>query len=146
MKAIMAGGIFLALGLATACNSSSTAGKGGANNKSQLDTTRYTTVQWIDSLVNLGPITAGEKKEVKFRFKNTGEYPLIIANVAAGCGCTVPSYTKEPVAPGEEGVVNAAFNSQMQSGNIRKNIVVTANTKPKQQFELVFTGEIKEVK
>jgi hypothetical protein len=145
MKPVM---IVLLAAAFAACNGNKTDNKkSAALNKAQQDTAHYTTVTWIDSLVNIGTLTMGDKREVKFRFKNTGTYPLIITNVAAGCGCTVPSYTKEPVEPGEEGVVTGAFDSnRAHPGVVRKNIMVVANTKPKQQFELVFTGEIKDVK
>lgn len=132
----------------TACNGNKTAKQQSeALNKVQQDSAHYTTISWTDSLVNMGSLTMGEQKEVKFHFKNTGDQPLIITNVVAGCGCTVPSYTKEPVAPGAEGIVTAAFDSnKSHPGMVRKNVMVTANTRPSQQFELVFTGEIKEAK
>lgn len=136
----------LALGM-TACNNDSANHKSEELNKIQKDSAHYTTIAWTDSLQNIGTITMGEQVEVKFRFKNTGNQPLVITNVVAGCGCTVPSYTKEPVAPGGEGVVTGAFDSnKSHPGTLRKNIMVTANTTPRQQFELVFTGEIKEAK
>jgi hypothetical protein len=133
-----------------ACNGNKTAKQQQQSDdldKVQQDSAHYTTVTWLDSLVNFGTITMGEQRNVKFRFKNTGTYPLIITNVAAGCGCTVASYTKEPVAPGEEGWVTGAFDSnKSHPGAVRKNIMVRANTTPKQEFELVFTGEIKDAK
>lgn len=130
-----------------ACNNDSANRKSEELNKIQKDSSHYTTINWTDSLQNIGTITMGEQVEVKFRFKNTGNQPLVITNVVAGCGCTVPSYTKEPVAPGGEGVVTGAFDSnKSHPGTLRKNIMVTANTTPRQQFELVFTGEIKEAK
>lgn len=139
--------LFAAASFAACGGSEQTMQKAQELEKVQKDTARYTTIAWVDSLVNFGEIKMGEQTEVKFHFKNTGQYPLILTNVAAGCGCTVPSYTKEPVAPGGEGVVTAAFDSnKAHPGTVRKNIMVTANTAPKQQFELVFTGDIKEAK
>lgn len=149
MKALIAGMCLVVAGV-TACNSSG-ASKGGGTNaaaeKTQQDTAHFTTIQWIDSLVELGSLNMGDKTEVKFRFKNTGAYPLVIANVVAGCGCTIPGYTKEPVPPGGEGLVTGAFDTKKSHpGSLRKNIMVTANTRPRQQFELVFTGTIQEIK
>src|SRR5688500_6358953 len=65
-----------------------------------VDSTSFTTVQWLDSLVDIGTIKRGEQKSITFRFKNTGDKPLIVQNVLAGCGCTVPERTEEPVMPG----------------------------------------------
>lgn len=113
--------------------------------KIQADTANYTTIQWLDSVVNFGSVKHGEQVKVTFRFKNTGDKPLILSNVVAGCGCTVPDFTRSPIAPGEQGVVTGAFDSnKSQPGSVHKNIRVTANTKPKQQFELVFTGDVKD--
>lgn len=87
----------------TATTASSTAG---------LDSSNLTTIQWIDSVKNLGRITEGQKVQVSFRFKNTGNKPLIIQSVRPGCGCTVADYPKEPIAPGGEGEITGSFDSQ----------------------------------
>ncbi|RFM28148.1 DUF1573 domain-containing protein [Deminuibacter soli] len=128
-----------------ACKSNGSSRAAAELEKVQADTANYTTIQWLDSTVNFGTVNFGEQVKVTFRFKNTGTKPLILSNVVAGCGCTVPDFTKSPVAPGEQGVVTGAFDSnKSHPGSVRKNIRVTANTKPQQQFELVFTGELKE--
>lgn len=111
------------------------------------DTANYTTIQWLDSLVDFGTITQGEKIQLKFRFKNTGTKPLFITNVRAGCGCTVPAYTKEAVAPGAEGEVTAAFDTNRSlAGDTRKTVVVHTNTSNGSEHSLIFTGHVKEVK
>lgn len=113
--------------------------------KEMADTTTYTTVQWMDSVVNFGSIPMGEQAQVAFRFRNTGAKPLYIANVRAGCGCTVADYTKGAIAPGGEGVVTGAFDSnKSHPGEVRKNIFVTTNTKNGKDHTLIFTGLIKE--
>lgn len=149
MKALIAGIFLVATGI-TACNNTTESKGGGMNaaaEKSQQDTAHYTTIQWVDSLVDVGTLTMGDKTEVKFRFRNTGQYPLIIADVTPGCGCTVPGYTKEPVLPGAEGLVTGAFDTKkVHPGTLRKNIRVTANTRPRQEFELIFTGNVQEAK
>lgn len=60
-----------------------------------------------------------------FEFKNTGDAPLIIKNVKSTCGCTVPSWPKEPIAPGKTGVIEVKYN--MSPGPIRKTITVQSN-------------------
>jgi hypothetical protein len=93
------------------------------------DTANFTTVQWIDSIVSFGSINKGEKISIKFRCKNTGNKPLILANVRPGCGCTVADYTKEPIMPGTEGLITAAFDSNKTgaTGEVDKTIIVSAN-------------------
>ena len=89
----------------------------------------------------------GEKIQLKFRFKNTGNKPLFITNVRAGCGCTVPSYTKQAVAPDAEGEVLAAFDTNRSAaGDVRKTVIVHTNTRNGSEHSLIFTGHVKEVK
>ncbi len=108
-----------------------------------MDSSNYTTVQWIDSLVDFGTVKDGEKADINFRFKNTGNKPLIVQSVVPGCGCTVPEYTKEPVMPGGEGFIKAVFNSVGQPPTVHKSINVAMNTKGQQNFTLSFIGEVK---
>ena len=111
------------------------------------DTANYTTIQWLDSLIDFGTLTQGEKIHLKFRFRNTGNKPLFITNVRAGCGCTVPSYTKEAVMSGEEGEVTAEFDTnRSMPGDTRKTIVVHTNTRNGSEHNLIFTGHVKEAK
>jgi hypothetical protein len=72
----------------------------------------------------------GEKAEFSFKFTNTGNKQLIISNVSSSCGCTVPSYTKEPLEPGESGVVKVVFDSKMRIDHFEKAVTVVANTNP----------------
>jgi hypothetical protein len=110
------------------------------------DTLNATTIQWMDSIpLQLGKLTHDKEIEVTFRFKNTGDKNLIIENVTAGCGCTIPETPKEPFAPGQEGIIKAKYNGS-GSGTISKHVTVIANTKPTKNHELTFTGEVVESK
>ena len=100
-----------------------------------------TTVQWLDSVQNFGKVTDGEKVIITFHFKNTGTKPLVISNVQASCGCTVPSKPEEPIAPGAEGKITAEFNSEGRVGKATKNITVSANIK-EGITSLLFEGEV----
>ena len=68
------------------------------------------------------------KVEHKFVFTNTGNSPLIITNVKASCGCTSPTWTQQPVMPGQKGFVSAVFDPRNRSGNFNKSISVETNT------------------
>lgn len=110
------------------------------------DTSKLTSIQWIDSTTrSLGQLVKDQEVEVTFRFKNNGDNLLVIENVSAGCGCTIPEKPEQPFAPGEEGVIKAKFNGS-GSGMISKNVTVIANTKPVKEHTLIFTGEIVEKK
>ena len=105
----------------------------------KLDTT---TVQLIDSVYDFGSITEGEKVTYNFRFKNSGKKPLVISNVSASCGCTVPEKPEQPILPGETGFIKVVFNSQGKQGHNEKNITVVANTKPSFPYMLL-RGDVK---
>ena len=132
-------------------NDKKTAGKeGGENNRENAiaDSANYTTIQWLDSTFHdMGKVKQGDVVEVSFRFKNTGNKPLVIADVSAGCGCTVPEKPTEPYAPGKEGLIKAKFDSKNQAvGEHRKNVTVTANTSPATTHLLSFRVDIQEKK
>jgi hypothetical protein len=98
------------------------------------DSSNYTTIQWLDSTYkDLGKVKEGQMVEVAYRYKNTGDKNLIIANVSAQCGCTIPEKPQEPIAPGKEGVIKAKFDSRGRKGESRKDVYVTANTNPQNQ-------------
>jgi hypothetical protein len=108
------------------------------------DTASFTNIQWIDSLKDIGVVEAGKKNEIKFRFKNTGQKPLLIISAAPGCGCTVADYPKEPIAPAAEGTITAAYNVTTGTmGQFRKNIHVTTNTRGSESHYIFFYGRIK---
>ncbi len=74
--------------------------------------------------------TFSEKTPVKavFKFKNTGDKPLVIQQVVTSCGCTVADYTKTKVEPGKEGEVSVTYDGKGKAkGSFRKNIIVRTN-------------------
>ncbi len=109
----------------------------------QIDTANLTTIQWLDGPdKDFGKINEGENLNVSFRFKNTGTKPLVISNVTASCGCTVPETPKKPYAPGETGVIKASFNSAGKPNMQSKQVNVYANTNPG-MTTLVFRVDVK---
>jgi len=79
---------------------------------------------------DFGRIIEGQTVSYAFNFKNTGKSDLLIAEVSTSCGCTVPSYPKTPIRPGESGTIKIAFNSNGKRGFQSKNILVASNTQP----------------
>ena len=85
----------------------------------------------IDSQsVDLGKIYQGDTIMHTYKFKNTGNMPLVLSNVSASCGCTTPSYSTDPVQPGESGYIKVKFNSKGKEGKLNKTVTAYANTKP----------------
>ena len=97
------------------------------------------TFEYLD--FDFGVIFQGETVVHKFKFTNTGTSALIISDVTATCGCTIPTYTKKPVAPGDDGFIEVKFNSAGRQGMQHKSVVVLANTQPN-RIELTFIAEI----
>ena len=128
------------------CDYADKTANGAAASKEALDSTKFTTIQWIDSVKNYGKITEGQKLDVSFRFKNTGDKPLIIRSVRPSCGCTAAEPPKEPIAPGAEGLIKASFNSQGREGANSKDIYVEANTKGTQNYTVHFDVEVEKAK
>lgn len=89
-----------------------------------------TTVQIIDSLYDFGQTTEGEIVQYNYRFKNTGNKPLIITDVHASCGCTVPEKPEKPIMPGEIGFILVKFNSDHRPGETHKTVSVGSNANP----------------
>lgn len=89
-----------------------------------------TTVQIIDSLYNFGKVGEGDIVEFNYRFKNTGNKPLVVTQVSASCGCTIPEKPEEPIKPGEIGFIKVKFNSANRPGEARKSVTVTSNANP----------------
>ena len=112
----------------------------GQENKMEA-TAAPTTVQLIDSVYNFGKITEGEVVEYSYRFKNNGTTPLVVSNVSASCGCTVPEKPEAPVMPGETGFIKVKFNSDGRPGATHKTVTVLSNASPAFP-ELLLTGDV----
>lgn len=84
---------------------------------------------------DFGDITQGQQVAHTFVLTNTGKQPLIISNVAATCGCTVPSWPKEPIAPGKSAEIKVSFNSTGKVG--KQNSVVRIYSNASEPIEKV---------
>ena len=86
--------------------------------------------KFSEELHDFGEIKEGDVVEHIFSFTNTGEAPLIISDVKATCGCTVPEWPKEEIPVGSTGEIKVKFNSKGRSGIQNKTVTLTANTWP----------------
>ena len=77
---------------------------------------------------DFGTISEGDTVEHTFTFTNTGNAPLVVTNAKGSCGCTVPTWSKEPIAPGESGTMVVKFNSNGKPNQQIKTVNITANT------------------
>jgi hypothetical protein len=79
-------------------------------------------------VLDYGTIEHNADGNRQFKFKNTGKEPLIIANCQGSCGCTVPTWPKEPIKPGATAVIDVKYATD-RVGSFEKTITVTSNAK-----------------
>ncbi len=93
-----------------------------------------TTIEFEEPVHDYGVILDGEVVSRVFTFTNTGEEPLILIEAKGSCGCTVPQWPRDPIAPGETASITVEFNSKHKRGMQNKKVTITANTDPAQTF------------
>lgn len=75
-----------------------------------------------------GKFTEDKPQTVVFKFTNTGDQPLVIHQAFASCGCTVPTFTKESIAPGKAGELKVVYNGKGKlPGHFKKTVSVRSN-------------------
>ena len=116
-------------------------GQPAVNPEEQVPSGPTTSIAFEESDFDFGTVEEGEHVKHTYKFKNTGNEPLIIASAKGSCGCTVPKFSSDPVAPGQTGVIDVEFDSKGKPGKQTKRVTVTANTVPAQTF-LNITGMV----
>lgn len=96
------------------------------------------TTMEVNDTFHAGRILKGEKINAKFTVKNTGTYPLVIADVKVACSCTLASKPEEPIAPGESAVIEAVVDTEKTgAGAITKAVTIVSNTTPSTRDVLI---------
>ena len=98
------------------------------------------TIDFVSKVVDYGKIENGSDGARKFVFKNNGKEPLIIKNAKGSCGCTVPSWPKDPIAPGKTGEIGVEYDTK-RVGVFTKTITLTTNA-DKAPVILTIKGEV----
>ncbi len=83
-------------------------------------------IEFTKEVHDYGTVEYGGNGQCTFEFKNTGTAPLIISNAKGSCGCTVPSWPKEPIAPGKTGTITVKYDTK-RPGAINKSVTITSN-------------------
>ncbi len=91
--------------------------------------------------VDYGTIEKGGDPIRRFKFTNTGAEPLIVKAAKGSCGCTVPTYPKEPIMPGESNVIEVRYDTQ-RVGAFTKTVTLTTN-ETSDTHTLTIKGEVK---
>ena len=90
-----------------------------------------------------GDVPYNGNGECEFRFTNTGTEPLLVQKPKSSCGCTIPSWPKEPILPGESEVIKVTYRTN-RVGNINKTVTVTSNAISNPTVVLRITGRVLE--
>jgi len=98
--------------------------------KGLQDTTNLPKMAFVETKHDFGTVSEGEKVSHIFKFINAGTVPLLISDVRSTCGCTVPKWPKEAVAPGEQNQISVVFDTAGKKEKQHKPITITANTYP----------------
>ncbi|MEO6191017.1 MAG: DUF1573 domain-containing protein [Saprospiraceae bacterium] len=135
-------------GEATTANPSEVANPAGSTGEATpaAPTGPTTTMEFENLVYDFGEVTEGALVKYVYKFKNTGSEPLVISDAKGSCGCTVPDWPREPIAPGASGVINVQFDSKGKGSDDgskqSKRVTVTANTNPAQSY-LTISGIVK---
>ena len=99
--------------------------------------------EFVTETLDYGKIDKGSDGNREFEFTNVGREPLIISNCKGSCGCTVPKCPKEPILPGEVGIIKVKYDTK-RLGGFNKSITVTSNAiTPKKVIKI--KGQVKDV-
>ena len=90
---------------------------------------------------NYGQIKNGSTGFRYFKFTNTGKGPLVISNAKGSCGCTVPSYPKEPIMPGQSEFIKVKYDTK-RTGSFTKYVTLTTNAKSNTTTRLKIYGTV----
>jgi hypothetical protein len=83
-------------------------------------------IEFVKETHDYGTIKYGADGECTFEFKNTGDAPLLISNAKGSCGCTVPKWPEEAIAPGAKGTITVKYDTK-RPGAINKSVTITSN-------------------
>ena len=89
-----------------------------------------------------GEVPEGPLAETDFEFKNVGKKPIIIQEAHGSCGCTVPTYPRDPILPKHKGVIHVTYNTTGRVGTISKDVIITSNAQ-QNPMRLHITGTVK---
>lgn len=99
-----------------------------ANDSKPNENTNAPEITFKDKVYDYGTIFMGGDGNSEFEFTNTGKEPLILSSVRSSCGCTVPSWPREPILPGKKAVITVKYDTK-RLGPINKSVTVMSNAK-----------------
>jgi hypothetical protein len=83
-------------------------------------------IEFETETIDYGTIENSSDGNREFKFTNTGNAPLVVTKAKGSCGCTVPTWPKEAIAPGESSVIKVRYATN-RTGSFNKSITLTSN-------------------
>jgi len=130
--------VFMAVALATltftSCTKESASAKVKAENVKEAELRDAAinkgapAIEWDKTEHDFGTINQNDKVETVFTLTNVGEGDLIVTNAKGSCGCTVPQWPREAIAPGKTAEIKVVFNSRGKKNRTTNTITLTTNT------------------
>ena len=112
-----------------------------AMNKAVAQVETGAKIEFTKETHDYGTVKYGADGTCTFEFKNTGTEPLIIANAKGSCGCTVPEWPKEPIAPGATGTIKVKYDT-MRTGAINKSVTISSNAVNEPEKVIYIKGSV----
>lgn len=101
--------------------------KGNYSSEQVADSTRFAELTYIEDFFDVGTIHSGELVKHSFRFRNTGNAPLVVKDIIPSCGCTKVDVSKKVLKPGEEALIEVIFDSNGWFGSQYKSVTLRTN-------------------
>jgi Protein of unknown function (DUF1573). len=100
-------------------------------------------IEFSKTVHDYGEIPFNGDGNCEFLFTNTGNEPLILQKPKSSCGCTIPTWPKDPILPGESNSIKVTYRTN-RAGNINKTVTVTSNAKQNGTVVLRIKGKVLE--
>ena len=91
-----------------------------------IDTKNGAKIEFETETIDYGTIENNADGNREFKFTNTGNSPLVISSAKGSCGCTVPTWPKEPIAPGKSSVIKVHYDTK-RAGTFNKSVTLISN-------------------
>ncbi len=108
---------------------------------SSNDKTAKAGMKFDADVIDYGTIKQNSERVRHFMFTNTGSEPLIIKNAQGSCGCTVPTYPKEPIMPGQKASIDVNYDTN-RTGAFTKTVTLTTNAEGQETKVLTIKGVV----
>lgn len=113
----------------------------GLTNQSFSQMEKGAKIEFNKDVHDYGTVKYNGDGTCTFTFVNTGNMPLVIATAKPSCGCTIPEWPKEPIAPGAKGVITVKYDTS-RAGGIAKSVIIVSNAINEPNKELRIKGTV----